>query len=373
MTIVRANGNEAPSHIASFDALRGFAIVFVVYLHAYFSPWEVTPGRDKLNMHLVHLFAHTAVPMFLFISGYLLAVDRSRSFKVFVSRKVMRIGVPMLFWMTAALAYRMWDEGGWTGWMHWKDFLLFNISGQFYYLFVLIVFYVGFFPVRHWDGRRLARLAALAFAANLVTIAWYESSSISGDFATLAYRNPLTWVFFVAFGMAAARRKAGPEWSRRAVALAAAAMGALFAVYLHQGEGRSDYPVSYFGVVVFLFSCVALVVYPSALAWVFRQSRGAKALAPATWLGRFAFGIYLVHMPFFIGFVTEQVVSGSALNDDYAQLMNGIFAVGFGSSLAFVVVVSLLFPRVAALLLGVEARAPRAAGTVEPARGYVAP
>lgn len=352
-----------PRHVASFDALRGFAIVFVVYLHAYFSPWEVTPERDKLAMHLVHLFAHTAVPMFLFISGYLLAGDRSPSFATFVRRKVLRIGVPMLFWMTAALAYRVWDEGGWAGWPLWKDFLLFNISGQFYYLVVLVVFYVAFFPLRQWDGRRLSLLAAVAFAANLGTVAWYQESTISGDFATLAYRNPLVWVFFVAFGMAVSRRGAGPKWGARSVAVAAAVMAVLFSVYLYQGERGGGFPVSYFSVDVFLFSCAALVVYPSVLERAFRQARGAKALAPATWLGRFAFGIYLVHLPFFVGYVTDRLVSGSSLNDDYAQLMNGIFVAGFVSSLAFVVGVSYLFPRVAAVLLGVQPRPPRREAT----------
>lgn len=351
--------------------MRGVAIVFVVYLHAYFSPWDVTPAGDRLAMHVIHFFAHTAVPAFLFISGYLLAGDRSPSFGAFFRRKVMRIAVPMLFWMAAALAYRAWDDGGWTNWPLWKDLLLFNISGQFYYLFVLIVFYAGFFPLRHWDGRRLAMVAGVAFAANLATIAWYEASTISGDFATLAYRNPLTWVFFVAFGMAVARRGAGPEWGPRAVTVTAVAMGGLFAAYVFQGEYRDDYPVSYFGVTVFLFSCAALVVYPSALERVIRSVTGASLLAPAAWLGRFAFGIYLVHIPFFIGFVTGRTVSGSALKDDYAQLMNGIFVAGFVSSLAFVVAAWLVAPRAAALLLGVEVRPPRRSALGRWPRGYV--
>ncbi|MBI2766990.1 MAG: acyltransferase [Chloroflexi bacterium] len=340
--------------MVEFDLMRGVAIVFVVYLHAWFSPWAVTPYRYKLAVQIVHLFAHSAVPAFLFISGYLISRDRSASFAQFLRRKVWRIGLPMVVWMAAAFAYRAWYLGQGLGWPIWKSLLLFDISGQFYYLFVLVVFYVALFPVRHWPAAWLAKLAAAAFVVNLVAIAYYDANNPVGDWATLAYRNPAIWVFYPLLGLWLGRRSEDLRVSGGWLAAGLAAMAALFAVYLVRGEKFGDYPVSYFGVTVFLFSACAVPVY-AGLARRVAESRWLwPTAAPIGDLGRYAFAIYLVHMPFFVGYVTTELVSDSAVKDDYWRLMNGIFVVGFVSALAFVLVVGRIAPRAGALLLGIE-------------------
>ena len=344
--------SAALGRLPELDILRGAAIVAVVYLHAYFSPWDVTSHREKTAMHVIHLFAHGAVPMFLFISGLLMARERPAPFGDFARKKWLRIGLPLAVWMVAALVYRAWHVDGWGDGTLWKDFALFNVSGQFYYLFVLALFYAAFFPARGWSQRRLAWLAAAAFAANLATIAWYSESTIAGDFATLAYRNPLTWAFFFTFGMYAGRRWESLEWTRRWLWPGLAAMAALAALYYVRGE-RSGYPVSYFSVEVFLFSCIGLAVYP-AIVTSLAQSALRPALAPLRALGGYAFAIYLVHMPFFIGFATGELVSESHLQDDYWQLMNGIFIAGFVTATAAVVALGWLWPWGARMFLGIE-------------------
>jgi surface polysaccharide O-acyltransferase-like enzyme len=65
-------------------------------------------------MHVIHLFAHTAVPVFFFISAFLLSRDATPTFGLFVRRKLRRIYVPLGFWAAAAFAYRAWDEGGFS-------------------------------------------------------------------------------------------------------------------------------------------------------------------------------------------------------------------------------------------------------------------
>lgn len=360
---MRAAVPSAPGpRLTELDVLRGAAIIAVVYLHAYFSPWEVTPHRDETAMHIIHLFAHGAVPMFLFISGLLMARERPAPPAAFAYKKWLRIGLPLVVWMVAALAYRAVRADGWGDSTLWKDFALFNISGQFYYLFVLAIFYAAFFPVRGWSRWRLRWLAAGAFIANLATIAWYSGSTISGDFATLAYRNPLTWAFFFAFGLYAGRRWDSLDWTRRWLWPGLAAMAALLAVYYLRGE-RSGYPVSYFSVEVFLFSCAGLAVYPAVVLRL-GQSVLRPALRPLRALGGYAFAIYLVHMPFFIGFVTDELVSGSRLQDDYWQLMNGIFLAGFLTAAAAVVAVGWLWPWGASVFLGIEPRKRTAADPV---------
>ncbi len=355
-TAVRPEAAPMARRLVEFDALRGIAIIFVVYLHAYFSPWGVTPERQKTAVHVIHLFAHTAVPVFLFASGFFLARERQASFAEFVRKKAVRIGIPLLAWMLVAFAYHAWDERGIDHELV-RNLVLFNISGQFYYLFVLCVFYLAFFFVRGWPVRRLGWLTLAAFAANLATIISYEHSTISGDFALFAYRNPLVWVFSFSFGLYASRRWRGIDWTARWLWPGLAAMAAVFAWYLWQGEEGGGYPVSYFGVSVFLFGCLSLVVFPAALHRLRAVRAGEFVMAPARALGRYAFAIYLVHMPLFIGYVTITFVSDSVVKDDYWNLMNGIFVVGLTTALAAVVAADLLFPKFARVFLGVEPRA----------------
>lgn len=343
----------APARLREFDVMRGAAIIFVVYLHAWFSPWEVTPHHDIVAMHVIHLFAHGAVPVFLFIAAFLQARDRSPSFVGFQRKKALRVYVPMFTWMVAALLYRTWQDGWDAGLL--RRFLLFDISGQFYYLFVLAFFFAVFFFVRGWTTTRLGWLAVVAFVVNFGAIVFYERGpQLAGDYATLAYRNPLCWVFFYASGFWAARRFEALGFARAWAAPAVGVAVVAGATYLFVGEGRGYYPISYFGVTVFLFSCSAIVLYVAAADWLLRSRPGEVLTAPLRWLSPYSFAIYLVHMPFFVGYVTTQLVSDSRVKDDYWQLMNSLFVVGFVSALLFVLAASALLPRLAGLVLGVE-------------------
>ena len=92
--------------------------------------------------------AHSVVPVFLFISGFLLAFDRSPDLATFTRRRRSRLALPMLVWMGAALAFEAWMRGGLTREIL-TSFALFNVEGQFYYLFVLLVLTFTAYPLRH--------------------------------------------------------------------------------------------------------------------------------------------------------------------------------------------------------------------------------
>jgi len=346
--------------VPELDVLRGLAIVLVVYLHAYFRPWEVTPNRHKVALHVIHLLAHAAVPAFLFMSGFLLARERNRGIAAFAYRKFLRIGLPVAIWMTAALAYRLWREDTRARDL-FADFIQFDISGQYYYVLVLIVFYAALYPVRALPARTLGIAAIAAFAANLGTIAWYQWAiarhGLDGEFATWAYRNPLAWAAFPVAGLWAGRLADPIALARRVAPAALAAMAALMAIYLYRGEHDHAYPVSYFSVVVFLFSCCFIPASLAAIS-VGLPRPGFASLHLIGRLGRYAFAIYLVHMPFFVGYVTETFISDSPLQDDYWKLMNAIFVTGLVTSFAAVWLASRLLGPFAGPLLGVEPAAP---------------
>ncbi|MEO9255371.1 MAG: acyltransferase [Tepidiformaceae bacterium] len=342
-------------YIPEFDVMRGAAILFVIYLHSWFGPWQGVPHHELLYIHLIHIFAHSAVPVFFFISAFLLSRDRSTSFASFFTRKARRIYVPLMFWMLASLAYQVWQQGSLTVQML-KDFALFNISGQFYFVIVLVIFFVAFYFVRHWSTPQLRTLAIAAFMLNLAMVFYYRvdpPSSVIG--AVLSYRNPLMWVFSFAFGFYIGRSQGSLEWTRKLLWPALAGMAVIYASYVIAGEAFDQYPASYFGVSVYLFACLSLIVYPAVLMPILARAPGAAAVEPFRRLSRYSFAIYLVHQPFFISYFAHRLVSDNPhLNHDYFGLIASLFAVGTVGVIVFVVVVSRISPRFAREFMGVE-------------------
>lgn len=353
-------------YIPEFDVMRGVAILFVIYMHSWFGPWQGVPHHELLYIHLIHIFGHSAVPVFFFISAFLLSRDRSTSFVSFFSRKARRIYVPLLFWMLASLAYQVWQQGSLTAQML-KDFALFNISGQFYFVIVLVIFFAAFYFVRGWTTPQLRWLAIAAFIVNLAMVFYYRvdppSSAIGG---VLSYRNPLMWVFSFAFGFYIGRSQGSLEWTRKLFWPALAGMALIYASYVIAGEAFDQYPASYFGVSVYLFACLSFIVYPALLMTAMARAPGRVAAEPLRRLSRYSFAIYLVHQPFFLNYFADRVVSDNThLNYDYFRLINSLFVVGSVGVIVFVVVVARIAPRFAREFMGVE---PPRVFAPEPAR-----
>jgi peptidoglycan/LPS O-acetylase OafA/YrhL len=343
----------AQPRIEEFDVLRGGAILLVMFLHAYFRPWAVTPRSELLTLRITHLMAHSAVPAFLFMSGFLMARDRAVGFAVFLRRRLHRLALPTAFWMVSALLFEAWRRGGMSPDLL-RAFALFNISGQFYYLVVLLMLTLACYPVRHWTERQLRWLTVAALVANLAAILYYQTRAIEGTFALLAYRNPLVWVFAFTFGLYLGRTRGHVAFGRRATIAAVAGMAAMAAIYLVRGETAGWYPTSYFGVTVFLFGALGFVAYPAGVRALARTRGGRIALSPLRALSPYAFAIYLTHKPFFVGWLSDRLVSNGPLSHDYLTLMFALFVTGSAASIAFVIAVDRLAPRLAALLLGVE-------------------
>ncbi|MSQ42276.1 MAG: hypothetical protein EXR65_04490 [Dehalococcoidia bacterium] len=343
------------------------AILFVMFLHAYFSPWATTAHTEVTALRLVHLLTHAAVPVYLFMSGFLGVRDRSAHFGAFVVRRLHRLGLPMVVWMAAALLFDAWWPGTATWAERLRAFALFNSSGQFYFLLVLFVLTLASYAVRGWSERRLRWLTVAAFVVNLAAIVYYQSHEIAGLFAIVAYRNPLVWVFSFTFGLYLGRARGHLVWSRRITVAAAAGMAVIAMIYAAQGERGGGYPISYFGVTVFLFAALGLVVFPAALRGLGRTRTGHAMLAPARALAPYAFAIYLVHKPYFVGYLSDRLISNGPLADDYLKLMTSLFVMGGVASIAFVIAVDRVAPRFAALALGVERPRRRPAREVRPA------
>lgn len=344
---------RAAGRIDEFDALRGIAILFVMYLHAYFGPWSGTPESELLFLRLTHLVANSAVPLFLFMSGFLSARDRSPSFGALFEARLRRLAVPLAFWMLCALAFKAWHAGGLNGELI-RAFALFDIAGQFYYVVVLLVLVAALYPARFVADDRLRWIVLAALVVNVAMIVYYRTHPLDGFWWSIAYRNPLVWVFSFTFGLYVGRTRGDVRFSRPAIVAASVAMVLITAVYLYVGEFGEGYPNSYFGVTVFAFAACGFIVYPAGIRALARSESGRTLLAPFRALAPYAFAIYLVHQPYFVGELSDELISDTPLANDYLQLVGSLFLVGGAASIAFVVLVNRLFPRFAALMMGVE-------------------
>jgi len=106
-------------HLQEFDVLRGAAIIAVVYLHAYFTPWPEASPRGLAALRGAHLVAHGAVPLFLFMAAYLQAMAGRETIREHLNRRVFSVWLPVVLWMAAALIYRLVDQGPSAG--LWRD------------------------------------------------------------------------------------------------------------------------------------------------------------------------------------------------------------------------------------------------------------
>ncbi len=348
-----AKGMRPQERIEEFDALRGIAIVFVMYLHAYFGPWSTVPRGQLITLHLTLLIANSAVPAFLFMSGFLSARDRSPSFAALIEARLRRVAIPLAFWMIAALLFEVWMAGHLTADLV-KSFALFDIAGQFYYVLVLLILTAALYPLRHVEDHHLKWFVIAAFLVNIAMITYYRTNPLEGFWWSMAYRNPLVWVFSFTFGLYVARTQAHVRFNHTIIVAASVGMALVAAVYLYIGERGEGYPNSYFGETVFLFGVLGFIVYPAGLRALSRTTIGLGLLWPFRWLAPFAFGVYLVHKPYFVGELSDRAISGGPLSNDYLELVGALFLVGGAASIAFVWAMNVLFPRFSALMLGVE-------------------
>lgn len=340
--------------LSELDVMRAFAIVGVVFLHSYFDAPANVPRLEMTAMHALHLLAQTAVPIFLFASGYLLVREDSAPDEQFWGHKARKIFGPAVLMMAAIAVFRV-IAFDWEWKWAWDAFVRFDVSGQYYYVFVLLVLYAFFrIVVRPLPTRAVHGVTVASFAAGLAMIAWYEAHPVGGEAGVWAYRNPLIWAGFYAAGYSFARadRPIVAPPGLAATGMLAALVAA--AVFFFQGEVLNGYPRSYFGVSVFTFSSAMLLVYPYLASKLLGV---APSLGEASQrLGRYTLGIYFIHAPLFIGYLDHKVGTWPS---DYLLHMIALGAFAFLGSLSLLILLDRACPPGLTGFAGVDRRRPR--------------
>lgn len=340
--------------LSELDVMRAFAIVGVVFLHAYFNTSADVPRLEMTGMHALHLLAHTGVPVFLFASGYLLAREDAVSAGQFWAHKATKIFGPALVMMAGIAVFRV-VAFDWEWRWAWDAFVRFDVSGQYYYIFVLLILYASFrMFVRPLPGMAVHGITAVLIAAGLAMVAWYEANPVGGDAGVWAYRNPLIWAGFYASGYSLARAGLPILLPRNVVAIATAVAAIAAVAFFVQGEVLGSYPRSYFGVSVFVFSSAMLLIYPHLAAKLVEVAPLTASITRR--LSRYTLGIFFIHAPFFIGYLDHKV---GAWPDDYLLHMFALATFAFLGSLSVLILLDRLTPPGLTGIAGIDRRRPR--------------
>ncbi len=192
-----------------FDILRGFAIWIVVFAHnAFYQIQSFNSPNLELAFTFLNFFI-VAMPIFFFVTGYFSVRVARRNPKRFILSRLRLIGIPYLVWSTFYI-FMQYFLGRFINFdksFSLKDilgyYLLGNAVEEYYFIFVLIIFYLitpfliktllkfNFFLPSLFI--LMMFFSALYYVPNYFGIHWISTF--------WAYRNPFTWLFFYVWGM----------------------------------------------------------------------------------------------------------------------------------------------------------------------------
>ena len=334
----------------ALDGLRGLAILAVLFTHST-GPYPNTLVKKAVSL----LFTHgwVGVDLFFVLSGFLITgilLDTrgcTNYFGSFYSRRALRI-FPLYYtflvfaWLLFPLIVRPeWLPTPADWWLYptylmnwltlWKGVWHANIVGhfwslcveeQFYFVWPLVVLLI---PSR-WLLRTLL-CAELAVIAGRAWWVFHHGASMTVNIATITRMDGL----LVGAACAVAVRQF--RFSSRAVVLLPSISAFCLALYLVLGRidraNSGDTFNSYYGLpllaIAFGAAVLAAVLTDSERSWVQTTLR----YKPLTSVGKYAYGIYVFHVPVFY-FVNT--LTGNAPRPAWQHyfLMLTQFAISFG-------------------------------------------
>lgn len=286
-----------------FDALRGITIIAVVAIHTINSNflWKYPDieNRDFLGIIVYRQLFLFAVPMFLFISGYWLSQKNIRTlndYKNFLTKRLTRILIPYLFWSVLFLGYSVLRTHKFDSLEIIYKLLTGGATIPYYFIILLAQLYV-LTPVLQYIIRKSYGLS-LILLFNIVTLFALYSSKIFGTIGYLpAFKPFYSWVIFYAIGLWVGYRKDKTYFSRKIEYLIFSAI--FFSLLISEVETiylLIKYPGQLFSAYALKYSSF---VYSACVILGFLAIRDQVTYWPnlLVVIGRYSFGIFLIHMP----------------------------------------------------------------------------
>ncbi|WP_062300354.1 acyltransferase family protein [Demequina maris] len=266
---------ERAPRSAGPDQLKALLLVLVVFGHAYMVPL----GEDVTR----YLIYSVHMPLFLFLSGYLLRAEslRRRSFGGLLAHYWWRM---LLAWLAISVLWRLTQQPqrGWS-WSGLVGDLVLEPAFHLWYIPVLMLaIVVAWLAARTpWPGMVLGQAAVAAYVGTLV------ADSILGD---LPFDKRFTLYFcYFAFGMMVRNgwaRVLPPWW-----ALGAVVAGLVMRLAVFEGVSVLNQPSR------LVLALGALSLVPVVLRWL---ERPIPVIGPSLErIGVFSLWVYLLH-PFLV-------------------------------------------------------------------------
>lgn len=292
---------ERPTRQFYVDMARIGAILAVIAIHNWSLLDVLSVGTARWwAVDAIESATRWAVPVFVMISGgFLLGPRPDETAGTFYRRRLVRVGVPALFWIGAYLVFRAtYLQQDLTPTIVATDLAMGRPFTQLYFVYVIIGLYVVTPLLRPFTERASRRQLLVAAGALLGVAALDTASSYALDAGTRV--NGLTyWVPFLGFYIAG-RALIGLRLTRTASLVLAATVlviigGQILAVFVLAVSGDGSwqlYPQSYWSVFVIVTS---LLIYALCAQETPRQHRSdafghwVAALAAAT------YGVFLIH------------------------------------------------------------------------------
>ncbi len=288
---------ESRPRVVELDVLRGAAILAVVLVHVAGRGYYLSQAGMVRNL-VVDATGRFCVPAFLFASGAGIAyANRCRTswFASFLGRHLLWIGVPYLVWSGLGIVvHRVTDVSQIV-------YQLLTGSAIYHLYFVVLIFEFYFLSplimrlCQRWPMTTLG--AAVLGNVAVVTVLAYFPAAVSEQWtACLAsYLNPALWFLFFTAGMVAGLNVAGLRRVLSGISPALALWIVVAAGLIAASEQCAIYasrgwPVVFFRPGNLLYSFAAIGFLWRVSGWLsVRVQRCIVAL------GRYSFGIYLVH------------------------------------------------------------------------------
>ena len=285
----------------SFDAFRGIAIIAVVGIHASAFSLRQHSSTSEWNLPVVayQQLLNFAVPAFIFISGYWLSkkpIESLEGYKEFLTRRLSRVLVPYFLWSFVYIAYgavvtHKIDAG---------EILITLLTGRapgvnYYWFIVLIVqFYIITPFLQHLNRRRYGLLFVIIL--NVLALIFRYVSRLHLNWSIPSMGLFYSWLVFFQIGLLAGTSDNITFNLRRlrffiipaiAVFLLASQLEAIILLSSYGDLYVAVSPVKFSS----FFYSISLI-----LGFLFVRERFENWPKLLTTIGRYSFGIYLVHI-----------------------------------------------------------------------------
>lgn len=299
---------EKAGWIREFDYLRGFAILAIVTIHvmAYSNTITVPSLIPVVSDFLSHL-ADFGVPVFFFVSGFVLSLRYFdvQGMRTFYHRRLSSILIPYIAFSSLYIVYNLYTIPGYTVERALWSLLLFDATGIFWFIAVLLQFYFLFPLLTRWQhsSERRGRSWEMLAVSIALYIIWYLflvtplaqgldtlAQPVAGFGGLVAARLFPGYLAFFVLGIWAQRTPATWDaWIARTGSLTVIPLILLLVValqFLRLG------PI--WALLVLPFTILMLGPLYRASRWLMRR-QGALARSTRA-IGTYSYGIYLAHM-----------------------------------------------------------------------------